>query len=338
MQKIIVACLILLCCTQVSAEPNQDTFMKVFFSVIQIHVEDKNGEHGVGSGIVVSLNHIATNCHVLANARGVLASQGEENYRPVALQADWKHDLCILRFDDLPLKPVPLGNIASIKYEQAIFALGHSGGLIVPSPSVGRIKALYTLDDSQIIRSSARFSMGASGSALFDEEGNLLGINTFKSPGRNGFFYALPVDWVKKLISAPEVAVATASEKPFWDAPEEQRPFFMRVVPYLQAEEWVSLKNVAQLWTEQEANNAESWYHLGLAEARQHDETAALRHLSKALELNSQHADALYELGLIAASHKDKIEMQRINVALNQLNDELAEEFRKTVGCGESCQ
>jgi len=338
MLKTATACFLLLYQLQVCAEPTQDTFMKVFFSVVQIHVEDKDGEHGVGSGIVVSQNLIATNCHVLANARGILATQGEENFRPIALKTDWKHDLCLLKFDDLPLKPVALGDIGSIKYEQEMFALGHSGGLIQPTTSVGRIKGLYALDDSQIIRTSARFAMGASGSALFDDQGKLLGINTFKSPGRNGFFYALPVDWVKKLMTAPDVAVATPSASAFWDAPEEERPFFMRVVPYMQAQQWQSLKVVAQTWTEQEVSSAEPWYHLGLAESRQNNEAAALQHLNKALALNPQHADALYELGLIAAKQKDKSEMQRINIALNQLNDEMAEEFRKAAGCDKSCQ
>jgi tetratricopeptide (TPR) repeat protein len=95
---------------------------------------------------------------------------------------------------------------------------------------------------------------------------------------------------------------------------------------------------VAQTWTEQEVSSAEPWYHLGLAESRQNNEAAALQHLNKALALNPQHADALYELGLIAAKQKDKSEMQRINIALNQLNDEMAEEFRKAAGCDKSCQ
>ena len=338
MQKFLAACFMLLCCTQASAEPSQATLFKVFFSVVQIHVENKDGEHGVGSGIVVAPDHIATNCHVLANARGIIAAQGEDNYRPVALKADWRHDLCLLKFDGLALKPVVLGETANIKYEQAIFSLGHSGGQVAPAMSLGRIKALYSLDDGQIIRTSARFSMGASGSALFDEEGKLLGINTFKSPGQKGFFYALPVEWVKALFNAPEVAVASASELPFWDAPEEKRPFFMRVVPYLQAQQWEPLKNVAQQWTEKEANSAEAWYYLGLAETRLNDETMASQHLHKAVALNSQHADALYELGIIAASHSDKNEMQRINLALYQINDEMADAFRKVVGCAQSCQ
>jgi serine protease Do len=33
------------------------------------HVIDQKGNHGVGSGIVVAENQVATNCHVVANAK-----------------------------------------------------------------------------------------------------------------------------------------------------------------------------------------------------------------------------------------------------------------------------
>lgn len=319
------------------AAPPPQLVVQVHQSVVQIHVEDKNGEHGLGSGVVIGPDLIATNCHVLANARGVIAAQGDDNYFPVALKADWRHDLCLLKFDKLPLKPVALGSSGGLAYEQPVFSIGHSSGSVAPVVTFGRVKAIYPMDDSRVIRSSSAFRMGASGSALFDENGMLVGINTFKSPGGNGYYYALPVDWIKRLVDAPEVAITTATEPPFWDVPEEKRPFFMRIVPPLQAERWDELSRLAQAWAESESGNAEAWYYLGLAEEREGKDAKALAYYRKAVELNPQHADALFGLGMIASRQGNQAEMHRIVVVLNKLDSEMADAFRQAAGCAAQC-
>jgi len=337
MRILFVVTAVFLSIHQSFAEPSPQLVMQVHQAVVQVHVEDKNGEHGLGSGVVVAQDSIATNCHVLANARGVIAAQGEDNYSPVALKADWRHDLCLLKFERLPLKPIVLGDTEKLSYEQPVFSIGHSSGSVVPIITFGKIKAIYPFDDSHIIRSSSAFRMGASGSALFNEEGVLVGINTFKSPGRNGYYYALPVEWIKRLMDKPEVSLTTATESPFWDVPEEKRPYFMRIVPPLQAERWDELGKLAQAWTEIEANNAEAWYYLGMAEARQGHDMQAMDHYRKAATLNPQHAGALFELGMIASRAGNQDEVHRVVAALAGLDGDMAEEFKQASGCSAQC-
>ena len=97
-------------------------------SVVKVHVATKNGGHGVGTGVVVGKDLVATNCHVLANATGVKITKFGDSFAPVALKADWKHDLCIMRFQYLELNPVELGDSETLKYESAIFSIGFPGG------------------------------------------------------------------------------------------------------------------------------------------------------------------------------------------------------------------
>jgi serine protease Do len=313
------------------AEPSDETVFRLYGSVVKVHVDDENDNHGIGSGVVVAKDLVATNCHVIANARGVAVSKGGENYPPVALKADWQHDLCVLRFEGLPQEAVELGDSSTLKYEQPVFSVGYSNNAVKPIPAFGRIKALYTLDDSQIIRTSAPFMMGASGSALLDDQGRLIGINAFKSPGRSGYYYSLPVEWVKKLLLAPEALTAAQQGKPFWDAPEELRPFFMRVVPPLQAEKWAELRPIAKAWSITEPTNAEAWYYLGLSEDRQGNVGQALLHYHKALALNPQHAGALLSLGIISAHQGDYNELLKIQSVLNSLDSESAEALKLAI-------
>src|SRR3989344_4903769 len=321
MVKLFIALLVFLSffCTSVAfplpalAFPTDEQILELNNSVVKVHVSDKNGDYSIGSGVVVSENHVATSCHVIANALSARVAREGKRYTPIALKADWRHDLCILKFDDLPLKPLPLGDSSNLKYEQEVFSLGFPQNSPKPQPSLGYIKALYPFDDSVIIRTSAGFRLGASGGPLLDDEGKVIGITTFKSPGRyNSFYYSLPVEWVKQLLTQPDILISAQKEAPFWDAPEEQRPFFMQIVPPLKEEMWGDLEQLAKTWCGKEDINAEAWYYLGLAEYHQKNSKDATEHLQKAIALNKQHSAAYLQLGLIAAEQGNKNEAQRI--------------------------
>ena len=88
--------------------PAQAELFGLSKSMVQVFVTFKGGVTGSGSGIVIKDNHVVTNCHVFADSDGVNVVKFYETYSPIAVYADWKNDLCILKFDNLPLKPVKL--------------------------------------------------------------------------------------------------------------------------------------------------------------------------------------------------------------------------------------
>ena len=181
--RLLIIVISLVCTHTAYAESAADLSYRLKASVTKVHVTTKAGGHGVGTGVVVGKDLVATNCHVLANAQGAQITKFGESYTPEAMRADWKHDLCIMRFKYLDLKPVELGDSENLKYEQPIFSIGFPGGPPKPQTTAGKIKALYPLDDSQVVRTDASFVMGASGSPVFDADGKLIAISTFKSPG-----------------------------------------------------------------------------------------------------------------------------------------------------------
>jgi hypothetical protein len=313
--------------TYALAEPSPDLTFQLKASVAKVHVATKTGGHGVGTGVVVAKDMVATNCHILANASGVNITKFGESFAPVGLKADWQHDLCILRFQYLDLKPVELGDSESLQYEQSMFSIGFPGGPPKPQITHGKIKALYPLDDSVIVRTDASFVMGASGSPVFDEQGKLIAISTFKSPGRGAYYYNVPVKWVKALLDAPETASLQSDISPFWDAPTEARPYFMQVVLPYQQGEWAELERIAQRWLIKEPNTFEARYYLAVAQANLGLNSEAEHNYQKVLSAQPQHAPTLMGLGLLANRLGNAKEVARMQAAVNAIDTALGEEF-----------
>lgn len=316
------------------AEPSSELTYKLKASVIKVHVATKTGGHGVGTGVVVGKDLVATNCHVLANAIGATITKFGDSYTPVSLKADWKHDLCILRFQYAELTPVELGDSEHLKYEQAMFSIGFPGGTPKPLVTFGKIKALYPLDDSSVVRSDASFVMGSSGSPVFDNDGKLIAISTFKSPGRSAYYYSVPVKWVKALLAAPESSETTSmktSDAPFWDALDENRPYFMRVVLPYQNGYWAELKTVAAAWLAKEPNSAEALYYLATAEDNLGNANKANQYYEQVLKLHPNHPATLIALGLMANRNGNASEVEKTRVALKAIDLDLDAEFTEAL-------
>lgn len=291
--KIHVFVLLMLMHQYIWAETRNELSYRLKSSVVKVHVATKNGGHGVGSGVAVGKDLVATNCHVLANSVGVKVTKFGDGLVPVALKADWKHDLCILRFQFAEFTPVELGDSEHLQYEQDVFSIGFPGGPPKPQYTEGKIKALYPFEDSVIIRTDASFVMGASGSPVFDTNGKLLGISTFKSPGKHAYYYNIPVKWVKALLNQPDLTSMETDELPFWDAPEDKRPFFMRVVLPFKYQQWQALESIANQWIEKESDSVEAYYYAGLAAEKLGKNLEAKRYYQQALSMQADHPAAL---------------------------------------------
>ena len=98
MRELMIASILLVWAAAALAEPSEALLSQLRDSMVKVHVDTRGGGRGLGSGVVVSENLVATNCHVLANTGGVGISKRGVYYIPVALKADWKHDICLLRF------------------------------------------------------------------------------------------------------------------------------------------------------------------------------------------------------------------------------------------------
>jgi serine protease Do len=308
--------------------PAQAELFGLSESMAQVFVTFKGGVTGSGSGIVIKKNHVATNCHIFADSDGVNVVKFFKTYTPISVYADWENDLCILKFDDLPLPSVNLRLSKDLSYEEKVFSLTFPNDNPMPLPSYGKIKALYPFQKSNIIRTSAGFTVGSSGGALFDLDFNLVGITTFKSPGRReGYYYCLPTDWIKELLETKEQINLKSNAAPFWSLPEDQKPFFMRVVLPMQNEDWVLMLKIAKSWTQADEENADAWYYLGFAQRKMMNLDFAKLFLKQALKLNNMHLDSLTELIEISIEQKNKIEFNKVINLISKIDESLANSY-----------
>ncbi len=200
-----------------------------------------------------------------------------------------------------------------------------------PYVTLGKIKALYPFDGANVMRASAAFAIGASGSPVFDYDGKLIAISTLKSPGQKAYFYNMPIKWVKALLLQPETPLYQASKSPFWDAPDEARPFFMRVVLPYQNGHWAELKTVSENWLKKEPNSTEALYYLGVAEQNLGKVKAANQYYQRVLKQHPNHPATLIALGLMANKAGNLAEVEKTHIALKAIDSALDEEFTEAL-------
>ena len=282
------------------AKPTEELVQKLNTQVLRVQVALPNGGFGLGSAVVIAPNQLVTNCHVVANAYNIVVINNGIPLSVGAIKPDWQHDICIIKVDGLDAPIATIGSSKNLKYEQSVFTIGYPNFVARPVNTFGVVKGLYPMNDSVIIRATSTFGLGASGGGLFDDDGNLVGVITLKSPGIAAYYYNMPVEWVQALLDSPEQVVGTKSEPPFWAVAYDKWPYFMQVVhPYL-TENWNSLLDIANKWAKQEPNTAEAWFYLAAAEYASNDTQNAEIHLQKVISMNHQHSQAIYYLGLLA--------------------------------------
>ncbi len=143
-----------------------------------------------GSGFVAFKNNIlVTNYHVIEGVTSMYASDDYDNVYEIEyiLCADKVADIAILEFEKpTNLKPLDLYPDDHLKRGSKVYAIGSPEGL-TNSVTDGVVSYQYT-DGNGIpeIQISAPISHGSSGGALFNEDGQVIGVTTWTiSEGQN---------------------------------------------------------------------------------------------------------------------------------------------------------
>jgi serine protease Do len=241
--------------------------------VVKVEVVSATGRLGLGSGVVVADGKIVTNCHVTRNATSIRVVRGDERYDVAQALSDTARDLCLLHVPKLRLPAAPLAADEALQPGQPLVAVGYTAG-VGPSFSGGDALALHTHDGGRVIQSSNSFNSGASGGGLFNAQGQLVGVLTFRLRGalaQAAHYYSAPVAWVNQLLQSPPEryrAVAALAGQAYWELPRDEQAHFLQATAAHAAQDWPSLLALCEAWTREEPLNPQAWGLLGTAYLR----------------------------------------------------------------------
>jgi hypothetical protein len=304
-------------------------FIRLAASVVKVEVQNRNGSYSLGTAVAIAPGRVVTNCHVTRDARLITLVKGALRWPAIAQSADLEHDLCILEAPTLEAMPVRMGSARSLRIGQRVGAMGFTGGIGMAFRD-GMVGALHRLDGSKVIQSTTAFTSGASGGALFDNEGRLVGILTFRLPGAPGYYFSAPVDWVAARVTAVEgfTGIAPlAATRPFWQHPPPDLPYFMRAALLEAGDQWPELLKLAEAWAVAEDDSPEPWITRGKAYLRLDRREAAAEAFSRATVVEPASGDAWFNLGVTCFHLGETAELQRAHLTLSRLNPDLAKDL-----------
>ncbi|MFT3956142.1 MAG: trypsin-like peptidase domain-containing protein [Piscinibacter sp.] len=258
----------------VRAALDQAAYVSLAASVLRVEAPRQRGGFALGSAVAIEPDKVVTNCHVTRDALEIRILRGGLRYAARWQAADIDRDLCLLEVPGLGAQPVALGKAASLVIGQPVTALGYTGGTGIQN-STGAVVQLHRHDGSRVIQSSNFFNSGASGGGLFDDEGRLVGILTFRLRGGESHYFAAPVEWVAQLLADTQrgsfrrVMPLDTQQLPYWQAGPSGQPRFLQAAVLLRSDRWAELEALARDWLNAEPGDAEPWQLLATALARQ---------------------------------------------------------------------
>ena len=306
---------------------NPASLIPLAMTVLKVEAPGADGRLNVGTGITVAPGVVVTNCHVTRDAISIRVVKRAAVWRAIGQYADVKHDLCFLAVPAWRGTPVTFAEPGSLHLYQRVVAMGFTGGADM-SLSRGEITGLHLHDGGWVIQSTSSFTSGASGGALLDEQGRLLGVLTFRLRGNISHYFSIPASWVVARLPVSsdwfQPVGPLMDARAFWEGDRCCTPYFMRVGDLQSGSRWKELLGVADEWLAADPGDADAWFAKGLAQARLGQSRAALATLARTTELAPQHANAWFELGAASIEVRDMAGAGRARDALAGLGSDLA--------------
>lgn len=175
-------------------------------SVVTLFCYDYEGElAATGSGFVAfNGKTIITNYHVMTSAYTCKISTNQDISYEVShiLCYSKEKDIAILElFRDTGLEPLTLGDSSIIKKGETVVAIGSPLG-IKNTVSSGILSGRLMKDNMDVLQFTAPISSGSSGGALFDDNGNVIGITYASYVDGQNLNLAIPIELANDLYNS----------------------------------------------------------------------------------------------------------------------------------------
>ena len=147
-------------------------------------------------------NMIVTNEHVIRENRAVVV-EGEVLKKQLSrvLFTDPKHDLAFLEVKkDTNMPTVHMATGKEINEGDPVIAMGHPFGLKYTATKGIVSNVQHLQNDINYLQHDAALNPGNSGGPLVDEDGHIIGVNTFVIKDGNSIGFSLPINYLEDSI------------------------------------------------------------------------------------------------------------------------------------------
>lgn len=181
-----------------------------FFGQQFMHEQQSKPVHALGSGFIVDpAGYIVTNNHVVDHAHQItVTTQDGHNYPAKVVGRDSKTDVALLKIDaDKPLPYVAFGDSDKAEVGDWVVAVGNPfglGGTVTAGIVSAHGRNINEGPYDDFLQIDAPINPGNSGGPLFNESGQVIGIDTaIYSPngGSVGIGFAIPSNMASKVVA-----------------------------------------------------------------------------------------------------------------------------------------
>lgn len=204
-----------------------------------------------GTGILYDKQKglVLTNAHVVGGLTATKARLGDEEPVPARiLGASFCNDLAVVELADIPdgAEELPLGNSDQVSAQDEVLALGFPGSLaedtltediVSSSGAVQSPDVAVSYDDSSprfpsLIQHDATINHGNSGGPLFNDKGEVVGVNTLTNQDEaENQFYAITSNQAKDMLD--ELESGSSPDDLGWDIQPFSQVLLSDVYPAL---------------------------------------------------------------------------------------------------------
>ena len=295
-------------------------------SAVAIETFDARGEKlSRGSGFFVEADRIVTNRHVLEGAYRAEVHSSTGAVFPVrgVLAVDAEGDIALLKIDTpaTPITPLPLDK-TSPQEGESIVVIGNPLGLegSVTNGIVSAVRDIPTF--GRIIQITAPISSGSSGSPVVNMQGQVIGIATLQITGGQSVNFAIPSERISQLQVASLMSLADLVATTGRNKRAKAVQFFRDGLSFLSKDDCEKALPYFEKAVESDSNYAEAWAQSGFCNEKLGRHAEALEASKKAVSLRPS-AESYFNIGLASfylKQYKDAAEGYRQSIKLDPYN------------------
>jgi len=199
----------------VSVFAQSNKLVEIASNAVVTIIAEGNTKKDIGSGFVVNQDgYILTNNHVVGTDNNIKVNLEGKEFKAQVIDADKKLDLALLKIDATNIPVVRIGDSSKVEKTEEVFAIGSPLGLnqTVTKGIVGNKERKFK--DINYIQLDLVLNPGNSGGPLVNDNGEVIGINTFIEKETTDYGFALPINAAFDMLRANNVSVVAGVDNP----------------------------------------------------------------------------------------------------------------------------